>query len=64
MTTDLKTIIEAAWDNRDAINAREGSLREAVEAAIVKLDSGEERVAEKSGGEWQVNQWVKKAVLL
>ena len=40
------------------------SLKEAVEAAILRLDSGEERVAEKVDGEWRVNQWLKKAVLL
>ena len=63
-TTDLKSTIEAAWDNRDAIDPNDRSLKEAVEAAILRLDSGEERVAEKVGGEWQVNQWLKKAVLL
>ena len=64
MTTDLKTAIEAGWDNRDSIDSEDRSLKEAVEAAILRLDSGEERVAEKIGDEWQVNQWLKKAVLL
>ena len=64
MTTDLQSIIETAWDNRDAIDPNDRSLKEAVEAAILRLDSGEERVAEKQGGEWRVNQWLKKAVLL
>lgn len=63
--TDLKSTIEAAWDARDTIStATEGTVREAVEAAILQLDSGEARVAEKVDGEWQVNQWLKKAVLL
>ena len=61
---DLKLTIEAAWDNRDAIDVNDRSLNEAVEAAILRLDSGEERVAEKIDGEWRVNQWLKKAVLL
>src|SRR5687768_16977959 len=64
MTTDLQSTIVAAWDNRDAIDTGDGSLREAVEAAILRLDSGEARVAEKVDGEWRVNQWLKKAVLL
>jgi 2,3,4,5-tetrahydropyridine-2-carboxylate N-succinyltransferase len=64
MTSALQTTIEAAWDNRDAINPADSSLREAVEAAILRLDSGEERVAEKVDGAWRVNQWLKKAVLL
>ena len=62
--TDLQSTIEAAWDNRDAIDPNDRSLNEAVEGAIVRLDRGEERVAEKVGGEWRVNQWLKKAVLL
>ncbi|HEY0630295.1 MAG TPA: 2,3,4,5-tetrahydropyridine-2,6-dicarboxylate N-succinyltransferase [Sphingomicrobium sp.] len=64
MNGDLQSIIETAWDKRDAIEASDQSLKEAVEAAILRLDSGEERVAEKAGGEWRVNQWLKKAVLL
>ena len=39
-------------------------MRDAVEAALGLLDSGEARVAEKVDGAWQVNQWLKKAVLL
>jgi 2,3,4,5-tetrahydropyridine-2,6-dicarboxylate N-succinyltransferase len=63
--TDLKSTIEAAWEERDSIStATEGAIREAVEAAILRLDSGEARVAEKVDGAWQVNQWLKKAVLL
>ena len=65
MTTDpLQPIIEEAWERRDSIDGKDGAVREAVEAAILRLDSGEERVAEKAGGEWRVNQWLKKAVLL
>ncbi|HXG81339.1 MAG TPA: hypothetical protein VNJ05_06020, partial [Sphingomicrobium sp.] len=56
VATDLQSIIEAAWDNRDSIDTAGRSLKEAVEAAILRLDSGEERVAEKVDGEWRVNQ--------
>ncbi|MBB3764662.1 2,3,4,5-tetrahydropyridine-2,6-dicarboxylate N-succinyltransferase [Sphingomicrobium lutaoense] len=63
--SDLKTIIEDAFDKRDTISPdSDGAVREAVEAAILRLDSGEARIAEKVDGEWQVNQWLKKAVLL
>ncbi len=63
--TSLQTAIEAAWDARDTINAStRGNVREAVETALNLLDRGEARVAEKKGGDWAVNQWLKKAVLL
>jgi 2,3,4,5-tetrahydropyridine-2-carboxylate N-succinyltransferase len=61
----LQSIIEAAWDRRDGINpSTRGEVREAVEAALDLLDKGTARVAEKQAGEWVVNQWLKKAVLL
>jgi 2,3,4,5-tetrahydropyridine-2-carboxylate N-succinyltransferase len=61
----LQPIIDEAWENRDSITTgTTGEVRDAVEAALEALDSGEARVAEKSSGEWQVNQWLKKAVLL
>ncbi|WP_157220077.1 2,3,4,5-tetrahydropyridine-2,6-dicarboxylate N-succinyltransferase [Flavisphingomonas formosensis] len=63
--SDLRAVIEKAWDERDGLGfATKGEVRDAVEAALALLDSGEARVAEKSGGEWIVNQWLKKAVLL
>ncbi len=62
---DLSTAIEAAWDNRAEIGfATQGPVREAVDAALALLDSGRARVAEKTADGWQVNQWLKKAVLL
>jgi 2,3,4,5-tetrahydropyridine-2,6-dicarboxylate N-succinyltransferase len=61
---DLQSTIEEAWERRDSIDSADRALKDAVEAAILRLDSGEERVAEKVSGEWQVNQWLKKAVLL
>jgi 2,3,4,5-tetrahydropyridine-2,6-dicarboxylate N-succinyltransferase len=61
----LQTVIEAAWDKRDTVNAATGGdIRAAVEAALDLLDAGKSRVAEKQGGEWVVHQWLKKAVLL
>jgi len=64
---DLQKVIEEAFDNRDQISASscDADIRRAVEQAIDLLDSGEARVAERRGvGEWEVNQWLKKAVLL
>ena len=66
MTAKLQSVIELAWDQRaevSAVNAPE--VREAVEHVIAELDAGRLRVAERQGvGQWSVNQWVKKAVLL
>jgi 2,3,4,5-tetrahydropyridine-2-carboxylate N-succinyltransferase len=64
MTEALQATIEAAWERREEIGAGDGEVRDAVEAAIRLLDSGEARVAEKGPGGWEVNQWLKKAVLL
>src|SRR4249919_854739 len=61
---DLQSTIEEAWERRDSIHPTDRALKEAVEAAILRLDSGEERVAEKTDGQWRVNEWLKKAVLL
>ena len=60
---DLRQTIEAAWDDRDLL--KEKSTRQAIDAVIEELDKGRLRVAEPGGdGEWQVNDWVKKAVVL
>ena len=62
----LEKAIEAAWDARDDISpATKGETRDAIEATLTALDSGSLRVAERQeSGDWQVNQWAKKAVLL
>ena len=62
----LETEINAAWDDRDNVSAQTGgAVREAVMVALDMLDSGTARVAEPIGDhQWQVNQWLKKAVLL
>jgi len=63
--TELQKTIDEAWEARDGISpATRGAVRDAVEAAFLGLDAGEFRVAEKTARGWQVNQWLKKAVLL
>ncbi|MXQ11621.1 2,3,4,5-tetrahydropyridine-2,6-dicarboxylate N-succinyltransferase [Microvirga makkahensis] len=64
--TDLARTIDAAWEDRANVNASTtGAVRDAVEQALQLLDAGQARVAEKQAdGEWQVHQWLKKAVLL
>ncbi|MFN2258580.1 MAG: 2,3,4,5-tetrahydropyridine-2,6-dicarboxylate N-succinyltransferase [Parasphingopyxis sp.] len=65
MTKQLESAIESGWDRRESVSsATTGELREAVETALAMLDTGEARVAEKSGEGWVVHQWLKKAVLL
>jgi len=62
---DLSRTIDAAWEGRaDVTPATTGPVRDAVAAALDLLDLGEARVAEKVDGDWQVHQWLKKAVLL
>ena len=63
--TDLAKTIDDAFEARAEINFHtQGAVREAVGEALRLLDKGELRVAEKVDGAWQVNQWLKKAVLL
>ena len=63
--TQLETVIENAWEDRDNINFdTKGEVRDAVEETLNALDSGALRVADNSSGSWFVNQWAKKAVLL
>ncbi|AGI66170.1 2,3,4,5-tetrahydropyridine-2,6-dicarboxylate N-succinyltransferase DapD [Octadecabacter antarcticus 307] len=62
----LETAIESAWDVRDTITvATKGEVRDAITDTLTALDSGKLRVAERrENGDWHVNQWAKKAVLL
>ena len=62
MTSELKKLIESAWDDRNLINFKE--YKEAIEQVILHLDKGEIRVAEQIGNRWHVNDWIKKAVIL
>jgi 2,3,4,5-tetrahydropyridine-2-carboxylate N-succinyltransferase len=66
MTQQLQSIIDLAWESRATLNAVNApELRDAVEHVIADLNKGRIRVAERQGvGQWKVNQWVKKAVLL
>ena len=63
---DIKAIIEQAFEQRAQITPRtvETRVKDAVNEAIEALDAGRVRVAEKKDGGWQVNEWLKKAVLL
>ncbi len=61
----LETTINDAWEARSGITAdTRGAVREAVDATLELLDAGDMRVAEKTEDGWQVQQWLKKAVLL
>ena len=62
----LQDVIDLAWEGRAQITALNSpAVREAVEEVIGELNAGRLRVAEQRGmGDWQVNQWIKKAVLL
>ena len=63
--SDLEKIINDAFEDRDNINVNSaGDIRNAVDETLNKLDSGSLRVCEKINNEWQVNQWIKKAILL
>jgi 2,3,4,5-tetrahydropyridine-2-carboxylate N-succinyltransferase len=63
---ELRATVEAAYEARAQLNPKNVSaqVRAAVESAIQLLDAGEMRVAEKGPAGWQVNEWLKKAVLL
>ncbi|WP_230186547.1 2,3,4,5-tetrahydropyridine-2,6-dicarboxylate N-succinyltransferase [Sphingobium sp. CECT 9361] len=61
----LIATIDAAWEARTDIGVTTtGEVRDAVTTALRMVDAGEARVAEPVEGGWQVNQWLKKAVLL
>jgi 2,3,4,5-tetrahydropyridine-2-carboxylate N-succinyltransferase len=66
MSVTLAKTIDDAFEKRDGITPKtRGPIRKAVEQALDLLDSGKMRVAEKQAeGNWKVNQWLKKAVLL
>lgn len=65
MMTTLAALIDEAWETRDTLSpTTKGPIRDAVGEALAQLDSGKARVAEKTGDDWHVHQWLKKAVLL
>lgn len=59
---DIKQIIENAWNDRTLL--QNTTTLEAINEVITQLDLGKLRVAEKINDEWQVNDWIKKAVIL
>ena len=60
--TDLRNIIESAWDNRELL--KETATQEAIKEVINLLDNGKLRCAEPTADGWQINEWVKKGVVL
>ena len=58
----LQNIIEKAWDDRSLLAKNE--TREAIREVVRLLDKGEIRIAEKIEGQWIVNEWLKKAVIM
>lgn len=62
----LEQLIDTAWEARAEFSPKTAptEVRDAVAQVLAQLDAGALRVAEKKDGQWQVNQWVKKAVLL
>ena len=58
----MKSIIEAAWEDRSLLEKEE--TQNAIRGVIQQLDLGQLRVAEPTANGWQVNEWVKKAVVL
>ena len=62
---NIKELIESSWENIVDLSPKNKDVIDAVNTTILKLDSGELRIAEKKdNNEWQVNQWLKKAVLI
>jgi 2,3,4,5-tetrahydropyridine-2-carboxylate N-succinyltransferase len=59
---ELQQMIESAWDNRALL--KEKNTQQAIEEVIEKLDKGILRVAQPTAAGWQVNDWIKKAVIL
>jgi len=62
---ELEPLIDQLWEKRDSLAPdSDAELRRVVGRALGMLDAGRARVAEQRDGEWVVNQWLKKAVLL
>lgn len=59
---NMKNIIEAAWENRSLLEEKQ--TQDTIRSVITQLDEGKLRVAEPTENGWQVNEWVKKAVVL
>jgi 2,3,4,5-tetrahydropyridine-2-carboxylate N-succinyltransferase len=64
MNSDLKNKIEDLWENKETENFTNKVTRDFIFEVLNLLDTGQERVAEKTGGNWKINEWLKKAILL
>ncbi len=62
MGTTQRTIIEAAWENRQLLN--EETTKTTIREIVEMLDKGKLRIAEPTSAGWIVNEWIKKAVIL
>ncbi len=60
----IEKTINEAFEKKDKIDSSDKTLNDLVRETIDLLDNGKIRVAEKKGDKWQVNQWIKKAILL
>ena len=60
----IEKTINEAFENKNKIDSSDKTLNDLVRETIDLLDNGKIRVAEKKGDKWQVNQWIKKAILL
>lgn len=59
---EYRSLIEEAWENRALL--KEQKYIDAIRTMVAKLDKGEVRIAEPNSDDWQVNEWIKKAVVL
>ena len=64
MKNDLKTKIEDLWENQENENFMNKSTGDFIFEVLNLLDKGEERIAQKEDGNWKINEWLKKAILL
>ncbi|NQV01090.1 MAG: 2,3,4,5-tetrahydropyridine-2,6-dicarboxylate N-succinyltransferase [Bacteroidia bacterium] len=62
MTEDIRSLIDAAWENRELL--KDAETQQAIRLVIDLLDKGRLRVAESNGSEWVTYEWIKKAVIL
>ena len=59
---DLRLIVEQAWEKREMLQEQE--VQQAIREVIDQLDKGDIRIAQQTGMDWRVNEWIKKAVIL
>ena len=60
--TDLQNTIEKAWGDRGLL--KESATQKAIREVIEHIDKGQLRIAQPQGSTWQINEWVKKAVIM